>query len=213
MRFAHIYNAAREKECARTVAAAVGAGQRAASVLACELARPDGVHGTGGVALASLAGAVMGDHDRIVRGAIESALGPVKPATAASFTKRAKFAGIDKEEAEDGIAVPAFPSVRYADRPDVTGALVRPMMRVRAALRSPPSGAAPGPIAPDAMAARTEQARGLACREISHAVASFRSARNSAQKDAAKSKIRAILHVWGEDHSVRDAATVAGWTL
>lgn len=199
MRFAHIYTSARDAECARTIAAAIGAGQRAANVLASELARPDGVHGTGGVALASLAGSIMGDHDRIVRGAIESALGPCKPATAASFTKRLR---------EDSAQ-----SVRYADRPEVTGALVRPMMRVRTALRSPPSGAAPGPIAPDAMASRMEQVRGIACLDLHDAIRTFRTARNGAQKNAAKSKIRAILDTYEGDASIRDAAISAGWKL
>lgn len=206
MRFPHIFAEARESEAKRTVAAAIGAGKRAASVLASEASRPDGV------GLASSLTRTLGDHDRIVRGAIESALGPVKPATAGSLTRAFKYDGADASEAEDGQAKPAAPAMRYADRRDVTGALVKLQMRVKAPGRSVPSDR-PVALAPDAMASRMEQARGLACRDLHDAVHSFRSARNGAQKDAAKSKIRAILDTYEGDATIRAAAIDAGWKL
>lgn len=138
--------------------------------------------------------------DRTFRATLALATGErtAKPATAASVTRAIR--------ASDR-------SVRYADRPEVTGALVTLKMRVKPGARSI-GGACHAPtVATDGAAGRMEAARAVAARDLTDAIRAFRTGRNGAAKDAARGKIRAILHTWEGDASIVAVATDAGWKV
>lgn len=122
-----------------------------------------------------------------------------KPATAAAFTRAIRADGA--------------PSVRYADRPEVTGGLVTLKMRVKPGARSPGNTLHAPTVATDGAAGRMEQARAVAARDLTDAIRSFRTGRNGAAKDAARGKIRAILHTWEGDAAIVAVATDAGWKV
>ncbi len=104
------------------------------------------------------------------------------------------------------------PAVRWALDPSVTGALVRPRMRVRRAAPPLPQSR-PSLARADFVAARAQAARGIAIRDLTLAISTFRAGRNTAVKNAARSKIRAILHTWQDDTLVAQAAIAAGWRM
>lgn len=119
-------------------------------------------------------------------------------ATAAYLTRAVR--------AEDSAAV------RYADRPNVTGALVRVAGKVAVRAggggENPAQGSAgraPGEASADAAARDVAQA----CAAVRDAVRTFRTAKNGAARDHARRTIRGLLHRYGPP--VAEAARAAGW--
>lgn len=138
--------------------------------------------------------------DRVFSDALDVALGDkrIKPATAAKLTR----------EIRNGDR-----AVAYADRQEVTGALHSSRMRVKARSGASATHDRPASYPTDACAARLDSARTVAARDLEHAIHAFRSGRNGAAKDAARGKIRAILHTWDGDSVIRETAIAAKWRL
>lgn len=163
----------------------------------------------GGASVDAAAKAGLRTFDDAMRLALGDAT--AKAATAALFSRENREKGFDLDETT-GKARAVAPATHYADRKEVSGALVKLEMRVRRQGSSAPRDT-PGPMAPDMCAGAMEAARGSACRDLREAIASFRSGKNGAAKDAAKGKIRAILHTFEGDSIVTSYAVECGWKV
>ena len=158
----------------------------------------------GSVARAMIDGGASPDRtlataDRVFSDTLDLATGKkcAKPATAARLTR----------EIRQGDRAVAF-----ADRSDQTGALHSLKMRVKKCANVNVADR-PASYPADMCAARIDSARTATVRELESAIRAFRSGRNGAAKDAARGKIRAILHTWDGDCVIRDTAVNAGWRL
>lgn len=105
-------------------------------------------------------------------------------------------------------------SVRYADRPDVTGALVTLKMRVRHSLRSHAGAMSAPQIATDGAAARIEAARGMACETLRTEIRAYHWAR-ARREDTGRIRARIvrILDAWGQDSAIIETARAEKWTI
>ena len=110
--------------------------------------------------------------------------------------------------ATTGVQVAA---ARYADGPDVNGALPKQCLKVRSGsgARQPSMGAPQ--IAVDAIAGQSETVYRIACDDLRRDVHALRSARGIDRKRTLK-RIRAFLHAYRDVASSESVAHDAGWT-
>lgn len=129
-------------------------------------------------------GKVRAEHAEIVKRAALTASEPAKTGTAFAVTREIR----NGEKA-----------AKFADRPEVTGALYRTdVCKVRSA--APAHGPVSGPPAPPTgtILAMAEAARGRALYDM-HGACQLWARNTGAARKAGHSRIRAILHNWCED--------------
>lgn len=101
-------------------------------------------------------------------------------------------------------------AARYADRPDVTGAIPAPRMAVRGSRSVGPTDRGPAPSV-CTLAHAHRQALTRAELDARARVIAIRKAKNSAARKAAISHARAHLRAWANEPSVLAAAVAVGW--